>query len=136
MTAATVIHVSLCCGNQGRLSQSFLDRKLAVVDAFDAVAERLFNNSDVSDEAFESARFDGCRLVAAPHRAIQRDMALNVRGAECDSGDRRRKSDLVARVAHGAREFSAERFDHSQIQLGYWAWVCAGGMHNDEIVFT
>src|SRR5215472_2787021 len=67
-------------------AELLLLRELAVVEALHSVTERGLDVPDSSDQADESADLDRRGLVAAPHRTVQGDVALDVRGPD---GDRR-----------------------------------------------
>src|SRR5215471_17841123 len=74
-------------------------RQLAGVDALDAVAERALDVADVLDQPHEAADLDRGGLIGAPHRAVEREVALDEARAQRDRGPGRRQADLMAGVA-------------------------------------
>src|SRR5262245_26124137 len=57
-------------------------RQLAFVNPLDAVAERPLDVADVAHEAEQAPDLHRGRLVAPPHRTIERDVALDEGGAQ------------------------------------------------------
>src|SRR5580698_4991578 len=62
------------------------DRHFALLHALDPVAERGFDQADVAHQTHDAVRLERGGLVAAPHGAIERDVALDHAGAEGDGG--------------------------------------------------
>src|SRR5688572_28925524 len=90
--------------------------QLAGVDALDAVAQRALDVADVLDQAHEAADLDAGRLIGAPHRAVEGEVALDEAGALRDRGPGRRQPDLVARVADRPVVVAgAQRGDHVEV---------------------
>ena len=54
----------------------------AVVNSFDTIADGEFNGAHALHQPVEALRFDQAGLIAAPHRAIQGDVALDQARAE------------------------------------------------------
>src|SRR5438093_366529 len=61
------------------------DGQLALVDALGAVAEGLLDRAHVAHETLQADDLDRCRLITAPHRAIERDVAFEHGRAKRDS---------------------------------------------------
>src|SRR5215467_6023700 len=76
--------------------QPALDRKFTVINALQSVSASLFNHANIFDQTRQSSRFDGSRLIAAPHRTVQRDVPLDIAGAQRNSGNSGGKPDLMA----------------------------------------
>src|SRR5262249_50794235 len=81
--------------------------------------ERALDVADVRDEAHEAADLDGRGLVAAPERAVERDVPLHEGGPEGDRGPGGGEAGLVPRVADGGCGIeAAQRLHHAEVQLG------------------
>src|SRR5699024_6543550 len=87
--------------SDGDLAQRIDLRLLARHDALDSVAEGGLEHADPLDQRGELARFHRCRLIRAPHRGIQRDVAFDGDGAQGRGGEGDLEAELVAGVAHG-----------------------------------
>src|SRR5215213_3079515 len=86
-------------------AELFHDRDLAVQHPLAAISHRCLDQPNVSDEPLEAGWAERCSLVAAEHRSIECDMALDHGCAHSHRGDTGRQSRLVSRVADGdARE--------------------------------
>src|SRR5215207_223133 len=80
-----------------------------------AVAEGFADDADVAHEVLEALRLERCGLVAAPHRAIERDVPLDRDRSECDRGERDLQPPLVARVPDRHTGVAqAQRLDHAE----------------------
>src|SRR3990172_4091434 len=105
---------------------------LAVVDALDAVPQRQLGDPDVLHQPLETPRLDRGRLVAAPQRAVERDMALDQAGAPGDGHGRRDQAHLAAGVSDGHLELAAQRLDRPKVQLFRFARVAAFRVCQDK----
>src|SRR5262245_1509529 len=89
-TAPAIIDEDMSRRSGHHATQLRADRELALVDALDAIAQRALDVADVLDQPHEAADLDGSRLIGTPHRAIEREVALDEACAERDRGPRRR----------------------------------------------
>src|SRR5690242_7373683 len=73
--AGRVLHAVLLV--RANAAQLLARGDLPFLDTLDAVAHRSLDIADVRDEAHEPHDLDARRLIGAPHRAVQRDVALD-----------------------------------------------------------
>src|SRR5262245_39613510 len=77
-------------------------RQLAFVNSLDAVAHGALDVADVADEPEQAADLHRRRLIAAPHRPVERDMAFDERRTQRHRRPGRRQPDLMSRVSDRA----------------------------------
>ena len=83
----------------------------------------------------EAGGFERCGVVGAPHRAVERDVALDRDRAESDGGERDLQAALVARVPDGhAGVPVAQHRDDAEVRLLGLHRIGRGRVHQHEPV--
>ncbi len=102
----------------------------------DPIAERRFCNADVFDQLFHALRFNRSCLICAPHRSIERKVALNQTSPHGDRNHGRDQPHFVTGITDRAIKLLDQLGNHAQVQLFRLAGISTGRVRNDQVIQT